>query len=53
MEDDGERRCDSCGQVIPKMSKLATREAGSEGKAKDLSLACQIRQAQVENGLRH
>ena len=48
MEKDGERVCDSCGQKIPKMSKLATREGG-----RDLCLACQIREAQIHKGLRH
>jgi hypothetical protein len=48
MERDGERRCDLCDQRIPKMSKLATRDGG-----RDLCLACQIRQAQIEKGLRH
>jgi hypothetical protein len=48
MEKDGERHCDSCGQKIPKMAKLATREEG-----RDLCLACQIREAQIVKGLRH
>jgi hypothetical protein len=48
MEKDGERICDACGQRIPKMSKLATRENG-----RDLCLACQIREAQEHKGLRH
>ena len=33
------------------MSKLAVRLEGKEGK--DLCLACQIRLAQIEKGLRH
>jgi len=33
------------------MSKLATRQDGPEGR--DLCLACQIRLAQIEKGLRH
>ena len=48
MERDGDRYCDSCGQVIPKMSRLASHEDGQ-----DLCLACKIRKAQVEKGLRH
>ena len=48
MEKDGKRICDSCGQPIPSMSKLATKENG-----KDLCLACQIREAQIHRGLRH
>ena len=48
MERDGIRTCDSCGQRIPPMSKLASRQDG-----KDLCLACQIRLAQIEKGLRH
>jgi len=48
MEKDGQRICDKCGQKIPSMSKLATRENG-----RDLCLACQIREAQDEKGLRH
>ena len=48
MERDGVRTCDSCGQRIPPMSKLAVRQDG-----KDLCLACQIRLAQIEKGLRH
>jgi len=48
MEKDGDRYCDSCGQVIPKMSKLASK-VGSQ----DLCLACKIRKAQDEKGLRH
>jgi predicted CXXCH cytochrome family protein len=48
MNQDGVRTCDSCGQPIPSMSKLATREAG-----RDLCLACQIREAQTHKGLRH
>jgi hypothetical protein len=51
MERDGIRTCDSCGQRIPPMSKLATRQDGPDGK--DLCLACQIRLAQIEKGLRH
>lgn len=48
MEKDGKRLCDSCGQTIPSMSKLAVRDRGRE-----LCLACQIREAQVAKGLRH
>jgi RNA polymerase-binding transcription factor DksA len=48
MERDGRRLCDLCGQPIPPMSKLATRQDG-----RDLCLACQIRQAQIHKGLRH
>jgi len=48
MERDGIRTCDSCGQRIPPMSKLASRQGD-----KDLCLACQIRLAQIEKGLRH
>ena len=48
MEKDGERQCDGCGLKIPNMAKLATRAGGQ-----DLCLACQIRQAQIEKGLRH
>ena len=51
MERDGVRTCDSCGQRIPPMSKLAARQEGPDGK--DLCLACQIRLAQIEKGLRH
>jgi hypothetical protein len=47
MEKDGERYCDGCGQPIPKMSKLATREEGL-----DLCLACQIRESERKKGLR-
>jgi hypothetical protein len=43
-----QRVCDGCGKKIPSMSKLATRENG-----RDLCLACQIRLAQEEKGLRH
>ncbi len=46
MEKDGERVCDSCGQKIPKMSKLVAREAG-----RDLCMACQIRESEVKKGL--
>ena len=49
MEKDGERFCDSCGQFIAKTAKLATKDA--EGR--DLCLACSIRQAQIDKGLRH
>ena len=48
MERDGIRTCDFCGQRIPPMSKLSSRQDG-----KDLCLACQIRLAQIEKGLRH
>jgi len=48
MEKDGQRICDRCGLKIPSMSKLATHENG-----RDLCLACQIREAQEEKGLRH
>jgi formylmethanofuran dehydrogenase subunit E len=48
MEKDGERYCDRCGQIIPKMSKLAVHENG-----KDFCLACNIKRAQDEKGLRH
>ena len=48
MEKDGVRTCDGCGQVIPMMSKLATKENG-----RDLCLACQIREAQIHKGLKH
>ena len=48
MEKDGIRTCDSCGQKIPAMAKLVSKENG-----KDLCLACQIRIAQIEKGLRH
>jgi predicted RNA-binding Zn-ribbon protein involved in translation (DUF1610 family) len=51
MERDAIRTCDSCGQRIPPMAKLATRQEGQDGK--DLCLACQIRLAQIEKGLRH
>lgn len=47
MEKDGQRICDSCGQTIPKMSKLALQQDG-----KDLCLACQIREAERKKGLR-
>jgi hypothetical protein len=48
MEKDGERICDGCGQKIPHMSKLALQQDG-----KDLCLQCQIRDAQINKGLRH
>jgi formylmethanofuran dehydrogenase subunit E len=48
MEKDGEKYCDSCGQKIPKMAKLASQENG-----KHLCLACSIREAQISKGLRH
>ncbi len=48
MERDGQKFCDSCGQKIPNMAKLAVRENG-----RDLCLACQIREAQIVKGLRH
>ena len=48
MEKDGDRYCDLCGRPIPKQAKLATSEKG-----KDMCLACQIRDAQVNKGLRH
>lgn len=48
MEKDGQRYCDGCGQVIPKTSKLSAKEGG-----KDYCLACSIRKAQDEKGLRH
>jgi RNA polymerase-binding transcription factor DksA len=51
MEQDGILTCDSCGQRIPPMSKLAARRESPDGK--DLCLACQIRLAQIEKGLRH
>ena len=51
MDRDGIRTCDSCGQRIPPMAKLASRQEGRDGK--DLCLACQIRLAQIEKGLRH
>jgi hypothetical protein len=49
MEQDGQRICDGCGQVIPSMSKLL--EQRQDGR--DLCLACQIREAQITKGLRH
>jgi hypothetical protein len=49
MEKDGERFCDSCGQVIRKTAKLATKDANG----RDLCLACSIRQAQIDKGLKH
>jgi len=52
MEKDGQRICDRCGLKIPSMSKLATR-SGVDGAGRDLCLACQIREAQEEKGLRH
>jgi hypothetical protein len=48
MERDGQRYCDSCGQKIPKMAKLAAKEDG-----RDVCLACQIREAQVARGPHH
>jgi predicted CXXCH cytochrome family protein len=48
LEKEGEKFCDSCGQKIPSMSKLATKENG-----RDLCLACQIREAQIHKGLKH
>ena len=48
MEKDGDRYCDACGQKIPSMSKLASKEDG-----KDFCLACQIRRAEIVKGLRH
>ena len=48
MQKDGERICDGCGQKIPRMSKLALQQDG-----KDLCLQCQIRDAQINKGLRH
>jgi hypothetical protein len=47
MEKDGNRYCDSCGQKIPSMSKLASKEG-----SKDFCLACQIRQSEINKGLR-
>lgn len=49
MEKDGVRTCDGCGQVIPKMSKLVSKEPDG----RELCLACQIREAQIHKGLRH
>jgi len=45
MEKDGDRYCDRCGQKIPKMAKLATKDGG-----KDMCLACQIREAEIAKG---
>jgi hypothetical protein len=50
MEKDGERFCDSCGQVISKTAKLAVKDPAS---GRDLCLACSIRQAQIDKGLHH
>jgi hypothetical protein len=49
MEKDGERYCDRCGQKIPKMAKLATREGGPEG-SKDKCLGCLIRESEIAKG---
>jgi RNA polymerase-binding transcription factor DksA len=49
MQKDGRRFCDRCGKPIPSMSKLAVKT--DDGK--DLCLACQIQDAQVNKGLRH
>ena len=49
MEKDGERYCDSCGQIISKLAKLATKD----DKGRDLCLACSIRDAQIRKGLNH
>ena len=46
MEREGQRHCDACGQIIPKMAKLAARENG-----RDLCLACRIRETQIARGL--
>lgn len=48
MQKDGVRVCDSCGQRIPSMSKLASQQDG-----RDLCLACQIRESEIQKGLRH
>jgi len=48
MEKDGVRVCDGCGQPIPKKAMLAIKENGQA-----LCLACQIRDAQINKGLRH
>ena len=48
MEKDGDKYCDRCGTIIPKMSKLALHEDG-----KDYCLSCKIRKAQDEKGLKH
>ncbi len=48
MVKEGERTCDRCGQVIPMMSKLAVKEGD-----KDYCLACSIKKAQDEKGLKH
>jgi hypothetical protein len=48
MEKDGKRICDGCGQTIPMMSKLASKEG-----SRDLCLQCQIREAQIHKGLKH
>jgi RNA polymerase-binding transcription factor DksA len=49
MEKDGIRTCDACGQTIPPGAKLASKTADG----RDLCLSCQIREAQIEKGLRH
>ena len=49
MEKDGERFCDSCGQIIGKTAKLAAKDPNG----RDLCLACSIRQAQIDKGLKH
>ncbi len=48
MEKDGVRVCDGCGLRIPSMSKLAVKEGG-----RDLCLQCQIKDAQINKGLKH
>src|SRR5258706_1924229 len=47
-ETDAVRICHVCGQKIPSMSKLAIQQDG-----KDICLQCQIRDAQINKGLRH
>jgi hypothetical protein len=48
MEKDGVRVCDGCGLKIPSMSKLATKVDG-----RDLCLQCQIKDGQINKGLKH
>ena len=49
MEKDGLRLCDHCGKPIPSQAKLAVKDSNG----KDMCLACQIRDAQIDKGLRH
>jgi hypothetical protein len=47
MEKGGVKTCDGCGQIIPSMSKLAKKSPDG----RDLCLACQIRESEIQKGL--